>query len=319
MRVLRALWGLFGRWYVSVPLVIAAGLAVGYYAFFNVSQGKPQIGVIDIPFTVINDDSAFVIGEMIDFARESDSIKAVVVKLTTPGGGAAQSEELYHKLVVLREEKPVVVASGWLNASGGMMMTMGANYVYSEAASFIGSIGVVFGPIGEPRSPDERLFSSGPAKLTGASLRTFFTMSELLKESFIKIVTSERGDRLRIGPAELSEARLYVGIEAVQLGLVDEIGTDTDAVEKAASLAGISGYDLVDVNEKVFRQFVLQSRRIFASSDGPEPQFQMSDIAKLRGIASASLDGQGQDGFPTDFPTDTKLPRMYYLYVTPTE
>ena len=112
-----------------------------------------------------------------------------------------------------------------------------------------------------------------------------------VKESFIKIVTSERGDRLRIGPAELSEARLYVGIEAVQLGLVDEIGTDTDAVVKAASLAGISGYDLVDVNEKVFRQFVLQSRRIFASSDGPEPQFQMSDIARLRSLASASQDG----------------------------
>ena len=94
----------------------AIGIAVGAFAFFNVYPGRPQIGVIDIPFTVIGEDSAFAIGEMLDYARRNDSIKAVVVKLTTPGGGAADSELLYHKMLSLREKKPVVVSSGWINA-----------------------------------------------------------------------------------------------------------------------------------------------------------------------------------------------------------
>ena len=306
------------RWYVAAVLVTALGIVGGSLFFFKVFPGRPQVGVIDVPLVVIGDDTAFVIGEMIDYARRTDSIKAVVVNLTTPGGGVAQSEELYRKMVRLREEKPVVVASGWLNTSGGMMMSMGANYIYAEHGSFVGSIGVILG-LQEPEPPNELLISTGPSKLTGASQRTFIGMMELLKQSFIQTVIKERGERLHIGADELAEARIYLGLEAQRLGLVDATGTPTDAIEKAASLAGISGYELVDINEKVFREFILKLRRTLASSDGPEPEFQMSDIHTLRRIASASEETEGELGVPLNFPIDVNLPRMYYLYVVPTE
>ena len=318
MRAVRGLWRLVTRWYVSIVLVTALGVAVGYFAFFNLGPGRPQIGIIDIPFTVIDEDSAFVISQMLNYARRNDSIKAVVVKLTTPGGGAADSERLYLEMARLREEKPVVIATGWISASGGALMSMGANYVFAESSSFLGSIGVVVG-LAKPQPPEELLVSSGPAKLTGGTNRTFTAMMEFLKDSFIDTVISERGDRLKMTEAQLAEARLYVGLEAVQLGLIDAIGSESDAVEKSADLAGVSNYDLVNVNERVLREFVLQQERIFDTSVSDQSEFEMSDVASLRAMTSAARGTDGQTGTPANFPVEVNLPGMYYLYVAPTE
>ncbi len=305
---------LLGRWYVSAVVAVVAGVAVGYFVFFDVYPGRPQIGIIDVPFVEIDEDSAFVIGEMLDYAREHDEIKAVVVKLVTPGGGSAESEALYHKTLQLRAKKPVIIASGWLNASGGMFMSMGANEIYAQGSSLVGSIGVIFGPITDPDPPDEQLFSSGPAKLIGATNRTFFAMMEMLKESFVQTVVSERGERLRISAEEVSEARLFTGMEAARIGLIDAIGSDGDAIERAATLAGVSNYELVDLNEKVLREFILQFRRIEAASDVESSVFELSDIGLLRSVATAARSTKR-----SDFPDGGGPPRMYYLYVTPSE
>ena len=238
-------------WYVVVPLLVALGIAVGALTFVYAFPGKPQIGVIDIPFTVLTEDSAYVIGKHIDYARRDDSIKAVVIKLTTPGGGAAASEHLYIELRKLREEKPVVLVMNGLVASGGYMMAMGVNYSYAKTSSLVGNVGVISsaGPLISPL-PDEEVVFSGPHKLDGSSRRDWIGTVDQLKSAFAQIVISERGDRLRISRAELVEARLYSGVDAVRLGLVDEIGSDSDAIQKAADLAGISNYGLVDVNLK---------------------------------------------------------------------
>ena len=97
-----------GTWYVSTVLLIAVGLAIGSSGFLYAYPGKPEIAVIDIPFTVINDRATFEIGAMLDYVRDDGSIKGVVISLNSPGGGAAPSEELYFEIVRLREKKPVV-------------------------------------------------------------------------------------------------------------------------------------------------------------------------------------------------------------------
>ena len=83
------LWNFFSSWYVSGPLLAVLGVVIGLWVFFYVVPGKPKIGVIDIPFTVINDDSAFVISTFLEYARRDDSIKGVFIRLNSPGGGAA--------------------------------------------------------------------------------------------------------------------------------------------------------------------------------------------------------------------------------------
>jgi protease-4 len=109
-----------GTWYVSTVLLIAVGLAIGSSGFLYAYPGKPEIAVIDIPFTVINDRATFEIGAMFDYVRDDGSIKGVVISLNSPGGGAAPSEELYFEIVRLREKKPVVVMMEDLLARQGI-------------------------------------------------------------------------------------------------------------------------------------------------------------------------------------------------------
>ena len=344
MDKLNAVWRIASSWYVSLPLVVAVGIVVGYFVFFEVYPGKPKIGIIDIPFTVITDDSAFVIDAFLDYARERDDIKGVVIKLNSPGGGAAASEQLFVETRKLREEKPVVIAMGDIVASGGYMMSMGANFMYARPTTFVGSVGVVLsfpGPL-LPSLPNEQVITTGPFK-RGSARRHFISVTDQLKQGFAQMVITERGDKLRLSREELLDAQIFPGIEGVRVGLVDAIGGDTDAIEKAADLAGISGYDLVDVNTEVFRLFNERLARILKplfDLTGSQPG--VGDIRSLMapptstGDAGQFLDGgtsisalrrlflpsgvrQLQQEAPPGVPFEVEKPRIYYLYVGPSK
>ncbi|MCH9035801.1 MAG: S49 family peptidase, partial [Chloroflexi bacterium] len=243
----------------------AIGIAVGYSLFFFVYPHQPKIGVIDIPFTVINDRSASTISAYLDYARRHDEIKGVMIRIVSPGGGASASERLYLETRKLREEKPVVIVMGDLVASGGFMMSMGANYLYTRPASLIGNVGVIISFPGPfiPSPPLESIVFTGPAKLFGGDRRVWVTMADEMKNSFAGIVTMERGDRLKLSREELLTGRIFSGIEGVQVGLADAIGSDTEAIEKAAELAGVSNYGTVNINAKVQRQFNETLRWVF--------------------------------------------------------
>jgi len=309
----------FRHWIFIYAFLLTLGVVAGFLILFLVFPGKPKVGIIEIPFTVINADSAFVIGEMLDYARRTDSIKAVVIKLESPGGGVAASEDLFIKTLRLREEKPVVISVGGIAASGGYLMSMGANYIYAKPTSFVGSVGVVL-TLPRPSRPSERIIRTGPFKRTGASERTFTEIAEEIKEAFLKTVLTFRRDKLRITPEELAEARIYTGMQALRLGMVDALGSDVDAERKAADLAGISHYGRVDVNVEVFRLFVQKRRRIFAELGSDEIPRDVFDVAQLReGLLSLGGDGSSAGLPPPDFPIDISLPQFYYLYIVPPE
>ncbi|PKB84197.1 MAG: hypothetical protein BZY88_00245 [SAR202 cluster bacterium Io17-Chloro-G9] len=264
MNRLASLWRLAGNVYVSGVLLAAVGVLVGYLAFFQVFPGKPKIGIIDIPFTVITDNSAFAIGAHLDYVSRDDSIKAVIIRLTSPGGGAAPSENLFFETRSIREHKPVVMVLNELVASGGYMISLGANYSFVKPSSFIGNIGVIVSPIPPvvAPAPTERDVFTGPFKLDGGSRRDYMRLTDQLKQAFAQLVITERGDRLNLTHEDLLSGRIYSGVESVRLGLTDAVGGDTDAIEKAASLAGISNYELVDVNTEVSRIFNEKRSRI---------------------------------------------------------
>ena len=338
MGKLAIVWKIGTTWYVSVLLLAGIGVTIGYFVFFEVYPGKPKIGVIDIPSTVLTDNSAFEIKAFLDYARERNDIKAVVIRLNSPGGGAAASELVYTETRKLREEKPVVITMGDLVASGAYMMSLGANYSYAKSSSAVGSVGVILsfpGPL-IPDRPDEDVVTTGPFKLGGGSRRHWIQLADQIKQSFAQAVVAERGERLRLSAGELLEAKIYAGVEGVRLGLVDEIGGDTQAMHKAADLAGISNYELVDVNAEVFRQFNEKIRRILDPllvDAGPGADISsLLPLFKGTGDSSAGADGASgigmltrqfssaeiqdvQQGFPADFPLGTNQPRIYFLYV----
>lgn len=337
-----ALVRIFTNWYFIATLMAALGVAAGLLIFVFVFPGKPKIGVIDLPFFVITEDSAYVIGEYLNYALHDDSIKAVVIKISSPGGGAAASERLYRETQRLREEKPVVLVMNGLVASGGYMMAMGATHTYAQSSSLVGSVGVVsFNDPLVPPLPDESLLTSGPYKGSGFSRTEWIRYLDEIKEAFGQIVVSERGDELRITKDELLQARIYTGLLAVNLGLVDELGGDNDGFEKAAELSGISNYGLVDVNLEVLKKFVKDFEDVFPTSSeeentqaamsvldtslsgdapglpsaGMEPNSSQERLEALRGLMLYGRLGTEQDDPLPEFPLELTHPNVYFLYV----
>ncbi len=317
MRLIATAWRAVTRWYVLAAASIAIGAVVGAVLFFSVLGGRPQIGFIDIPFMIITENSAVFVGDMLDFARRDDSIKGVVVRLTSPGGGASASEGLFLKMRQLRAVKPVVVAVEDIAASGGYMMAVASNHLFVKPSSTVGSVGARFRLFPAP-PPNEIDIGTGPSKLTGGTDRTFLRELEQIKESFLQMVLAERGDKLKVTPEEIVEARTYPGMEGVRLGLVDEIGSDAEAIALAAELAGISRYDLFDVNAEVLRLQIEKLDHIFGedtASDADRPP----GIESLKRLFPPLGDDGTPGGVPPDFPIKVALPRFYYLYVAPTE
>ncbi len=295
-------------WYFLAPAAIVVGIVVGAVVLATNFPTKHNIGVIDIPFTVITDDSAYVITQYLEYARKDPSIKAVVIRISTPGGGAASSERLYIATRNLRDEKPVVMVMNGMVASGGYMMAMGVNHTYAQTSSLVGNVGVITiaGPL-VPRPLPESIVVTGPHKLYGSSRRDWIGLAEELKDAFAEMVMLERGDKIRITEAQLTEGRLYAGVDAVRLGLVDEVGGDSDAMEKAAELAGISNYGTVDVNAEVLRESIQRTRRIFRSELEAEPTDQEA-------LPTVLLDNIDRHNPLPDFPLDIQSPNIYYLY-----
>ena len=295
-------------WYFLAPTAIVVGVVVGAVVLATNFPTKHNIGVIDIPFTVITDDSAYVITQYLEYARKDPSIKAVVIRISTPGGGAASSERLYIATRNLRDEKPVVMVMNGMVASGGYMMAMGVNHTFAQTSSLVGNVGVITiaGPL-VPRPLPESIVVTGPHKLYGSSRRDWIGLAEELKDAFAEMVMLERGDKIRITEAELTEGRLYAGVDAVRLGLVDEVGGDSDAMEKAAELAGISNYGTVDVNAEVLRESIQRTRRIFRSEYETEPTDQEA-------LPTVLLDNIDRENPLPDFPLDIQSPNIYYLY-----
>ena len=348
MSRLSSVWQIASKWYVSALILGSLGIILGSMVFFFAWPGKPKVGVIDIPFTVISSRSAFEIKALLDFARQDDSIKAVVIQLNSPGGGAAASEGLFFETARLRQEKPVVMVFDGIAASGGYMMALGANYLYAQPSSFVGSIGVTLSPLPPllPGQPDEQVIITGPFKSRGGDRRHFVSLLDELKQGFVQIVSTQRGDRLRMSLEEVAQGSIYTGVDAVRLGLADAIGGRTDAIKKAASLANISGYDLVDVNTEVSRLLNQKRRRIEEPllRNGSLPPLSYGPLLEHRLLSQAeqlgepgvlgNLDGSlepdplrtlplpggiGEDpqsALP-DFPLKINGPNVYYLYVGP--
>ena len=339
MRIFTPVTRLLTRWQFIAASLAAIGAAAGALLFVYIFPGAPKIGVIDIPFSVISDDSAYIINQYLDYARRDRQIKAVVIRLSSPGGGAAASELLYLETRKLRDQKPVVIVMNGMVASGGYMMALGASHTYTQPASLIGNIGVVSlaAPLIPPPVSEEIVFS-GPHKLDGGPSRQWTAMTEQIKESFAQMVITERGSRLRLSPQELAQGRLYSGIDAVRLGLADSIGGDTDAFRKASELAGLSSrYRTVNVNlETLKRQYeelaplltsanhaAASAAALYAPENPGEPHAAPPPAANNPAETNAALRrlmlygtlGAPQPDPLPNFPAGIGAPNFYYLYV----
>lgn len=186
---------------------------------------------------------------------KDDDVKAVVLRVNSPGGSAYASEQIWHAVTQLKEKKPVVVSMGGYAASGGYYISCNANYIYSEPTTLTGSIGI-FGMF-----PDFSGLLTDKLGVKFDEVKTnkhaaFGTMARPFNAEEMELLGNyiDRGYKLfrkRVAEGrkmpvekveEIAQGRVWLGNDALDIKLVDAIGSLDDAVKKAAQLAKLTEY-----------------------------------------------------------------------------
>lgn len=225
---------------------------------------QPVIGVISLTDAIYGYSAQSVIRQ-IDYAREHSEVRAVVLVLDSPGGTVVHTEAIYLELLKLRESKPVIVSIDGMAASGAYYLTAGSDYAFAKPTSMVGNIGVI-GILPESPSIFENVISTGPYKLWGSPRDTYMRQIETIKQAFYAVVKTGRGDRLQAGADVVLSGQIWPAAAAYQIGLIDELGSQSDAVEKAASLARVSSYKVIDLYSLAAAQSQASAYGFFAES-----------------------------------------------------
>ncbi len=212
-----------------------------------VSLGE-KIGVIEVFGPIMS--STDLNRDIIDF-RDNKSIKAVILRVDSPGGAVGPSQEIYNEIIKLQKKKPVVVSMGSVAASGGYYIAAPANRLFANPGTITGSIGVImsfpnYEGLMEKVGVSSVVVKSGRFKDIGSAARPFNNDERKLMQSLIDDVHSQFVEAVSLGreiPAEkirdLSDGRIFSGRQALQVGLIDELGGFQDAVEYTAKLVGM--------------------------------------------------------------------------------
>ena len=116
--------------------------------------------------------------------------------------------------------------------------------------------------------PNEAVIGTGPYKLTGYPRDTAMREIELAKQGFLEAVQLGRGSRLKVGEETLLRAQVWTGIEAVRMGIIDELGSTSLAYEKAASMAKIARYETRNLREAAGLPEIATNFFFYRTEDG---------------------------------------------------
>jgi protease-4 len=220
-----------------------------------------KIAIIDVDGMIMNTRTPSLLGggenpmavfrEKLEKAAGDPHVKAVVLRINSPGGAVTASDIMYQDVLTFRKVsgKPVVACMMDVAASGAFYLSMASDLVYAHPTTVTGSIGVImslynaaglFQKIGVTSDP----IKSGPNKDLGNPARPMTDeerailqqMVNRFYDQFVQIVAQGRHmpeSQVR----SLADGRVYTGVDAQQLGLVDRVGYLEDAIEAAMDLA----------------------------------------------------------------------------------
>jgi protease-4 len=206
---------------------------------------KPAIGVIRLNDALYALTARDLITQ-ITYARQDPAIRAIVLILDSPGGTVVDTESVYIELSRLRQEKPVVTWVSGTAASGAYYLSSGTDYIVAVPSAQVGNVGVI-GYLPPAPMVLEDTISTGPYKIWGSPRDTTVRQIEMIKQGFSQAVSLGRGPRLKIEPETLLRGQIWPAAEALRLGLIDSLGSETDAYTQAANLAHLWHYTAVDL------------------------------------------------------------------------
>jgi len=251
------------KWFLgilAVFLIVFVGFALLFCLFTRLTVERTEvvtggagdrIAAVELEGDIIKSDD--IVRQMKKY-REDRSIKGIVLRVNSPGGAVVPSQEMYEEAKKTRDAgKPVVVSMASLAASGGYYVSCGSSKIVANRGTLTGSIGVVgeflqlqdaLGKLGISVKTIKtgRLKDAGSAtrKMTEDDQRYFQSLMDDVHQQFVRVVEIERKlPHERV--VAMADGKVFTGIKALALGLVDTLGTYEDAVRYAADLAGITG------------------------------------------------------------------------------
>lgn len=239
-------------------------------AIDNTGAGADRIALIYAEGDIISGrsgDNGVIAGDdmrdLIRKARMDRNIKAIVLRVNSPGGSALASDVIWREVMLAKKAKPVVVSMGDYAASGGYYISCAADSIFADQQTLTGSIGV-FSII-----PNMKGFFNNKLGITFDGVKTgqfadMMTTSRPLTEGEKQIINKQTQkvyatfkQRVAEGRKKdtafvetVAQGRVWTGVKAVELGLVDRIGSLNDAVASAARMAKLKDYRLREYPEE---------------------------------------------------------------------
>ncbi len=197
--------------------------------------------------------------------HKDEDVKTVVLRVNSPGGSANASEQIWHAITTLQAKGlPVVVSMSDYAASGGYYISCLADYIYAEPTTLTGSIGI-FGTVPNFKNVREKVGLDVDAVCTNRHSNLNYNMAlqgmnseeyaimQAMVERGYELFTSRCAEGRGMSQDSIKaigEGRVWLGKDAVEIGLVDELGNINSAIQKAAELAGLDAYQLATYPEK---------------------------------------------------------------------
>lgn len=265
------------KWFIGI-LVFLGLVVVGFTLVVFVIMGRStsgtetvaglsgdKIAVVELKGVIVASEEVV---RQVKKYRDDDGIKAILLRIDSPGGGVVASQEIYEEVKKTRDGgKPVVVSMGSLAASGGYYVACGGSRLVANRGTLTGSIGVIseFLQLQDALSKlgiEVKTIKSGRLKDAGSPTRKmtdvdqqyFQELMDDVHQQFIEVVETER-ELDHLEAVALADGRVFTGEQALDIGLVDTLGTYEDAVAITAELAGISGTPTI-VKERKRRSFL---------------------------------------------------------------
>ena len=209
----------------------------------------PNLAIVKLEGEILNVEEIL---ENIDKAQNDENIKGVLLHVDSPGGALAPSIELSMAVKRLAEKKPVVAYAGGSMTSGSYYASIWSNYIIANPGAFIGSIGVLFqapnvAELAKKLGISEQVLSAGEYKQMGTFTREWTpkergALKNLIDDAydlFVKDVATARGLNLA-KPDEFANAQVFIASKALNVHLIDEIGSLSSAKTKVEELANIT-------------------------------------------------------------------------------
>ena len=263
-------WYRKGIWRgILISIILAITISL-FLNFNNISSNFSHIARISIN-GVIFDNSETI--EIIDNLAKNDNVKSVIVRINSPGGSVVGSESLYVAINSLSQKKPVISLMGEIATSGGYIVALASNYILARKNTLTGSIGVIvenqnFSELSEkigvsidttksgkikggqnPLSPSDPLVKINNQKLVNYSFDWFISIIKKnrdINQSVIELV---------------SDGRTLTGGMAMDLGLIDGIGSEKEALKylekKYPDFKGLPIIDIETPSQKSFLNAII--------------------------------------------------------------